>query len=97
MRPTEPKLINEIIQQYMRADGIAGKASRQQASYLWTEIVGPGINRYTTRRYVTDDGIMHVYLSSAVLKQELTFQRSHLVDAINRAVGQQAITDIVFH
>ena len=34
MRPTEPKLINEIIQQYMRADGIAGKASRQQASYL---------------------------------------------------------------
>lgn len=40
---------------------------------------------------------MHVYLSSAVLKQELTFQRSHLVDAINRAVGQQAITDIVFH
>ena len=55
MRPTEPKLINEIIQQYMRADGIAGKASRQQASYLWTEIVGPGINRYTTRRYVTDE------------------------------------------
>lgn len=97
MRRTEPQLISDIIKQYMRADGLADKAARQQASYLWTEIVGPGINRYTIRRYVTDDGTLHIYLSSAVLKQELSYQRSHLVKALNDAIGQQAITDIVFH
>lgn len=97
MRRTEPQLISDIIKQYMRADGLADRAARQRASYLWTEIVGPGINRYTLRRYVTDDGILHIYLSSAVLKQELTYQRSHLVKALNDAVGQQAITDIIFH
>lgn len=41
--------------------------------------------------------IMHVYITSAVLKNELSFNRRPLVEAINRAVGRNIITDIRFH
>ena len=35
-------------------DSVRDVARAQRLSYMWPEIVGPGINRYTTRRYVAD-------------------------------------------
>ena len=55
-----------------------------------------GINRYTTRRYVSG-GVLHVYLTSAPLKNELSFNRDRLISAINRVVGAEVITDVHFH
>ena len=96
MKRTEPKLLNDIIKDYLRADGMETRHNEQRAAYLWSEIVGPGINRYTTRRYV-NQGVMHVYISSASLKNELAFHKEELVKAINDAVGSTAITAIQFH
>lgn len=59
-------------------------------------MVGASINRYTTRRYV-DHGVLHVYLTSASLKNELGFVRDRLMDAINRWVGADVVKEIVFH
>lgn len=70
--------------------------AEHQACYLWPQIVGQGINRLTTRRYI-DHGIMHVYLTSAALRQELSFNADKLVELINRAVGSDVITAIRFH
>ena len=70
--------------------------AEQRALYMWPEIVGPGVNRYTTRRYV-DHGVMHVYLSSAVLKNELSFHKTSLVEQLNRAAGSNVISQIVLH
>lgn len=97
MKRTDPQSIRQIIEQYLRADGLEEKVLHQRASYVWPEVVGPGINRYTVRRFVADDGVMHVFLTSASLKNELSFHRTRLVEAINAAVGRQAITDIVIH
>ena len=58
--------------------------------------MGPGVNRYTFKRYV-DHGVMHVFLTSAALKNELSFHRARIVERINQAVGTQAITSIIFH
>ena len=51
----------------------------------------------TTRRYVDSNHIFHVYLTSAVVKNELSFNRTALVEALNKAVGSTVITDIKFH
>lgn len=96
MKRTEPKLLVDIIREAMNRDGIENSVDENRAAYLWAEVVGPGVNRYTTRRYV-EKGIMHVYITSAVLKNELSFNRRSLVEAINRAVGRNIITDIRFH
>ena len=96
MKRTEPKSVTEIIRESMDRAGLSDSMAQQQACYVWPEIVGPGVNRYTFRRYV-EKGVLHVYLSSAVLKQELAFHRSHLVEQINKAVGSEAITSIEFH
>ena len=63
---------------------------------MWADVAGPSINRYTLRRYV-DHGVMHVYLTSAPLKNELSYSRAALVEAINKAVGADVVKEIVIH
>lgn len=96
MKRTEPKSFAEIFDEGMRMAGASDTMAQQHACYLWPEIVGPGINRYTMRRYV-DGGVLHVYISSAPLKQELQFLRASIMEQLNAAVGSQAITSIEIH
>lgn len=96
MKRTDPKSIAQIIDETIEQSGLTNAMAEQRACYIWPEIVGPGVNRYTFRRYV-DHGIMHVYITSAALKNELSFHRTQIMQQINSAIGTDAITSIVFH
>jgi hypothetical protein len=97
MKKTEAESVGEIIHAVFQRVGLEEDEARQRALYLWPEIVGPGVNRLTTRRYVTAAGVMHVYVESAALKQDLQFMRSSLVSQLNNAVGSAAITELIIH
>ncbi len=97
MKRTDPKSVNQIIDEYLSHEGLTSTVDEQRAAYLWPEVVGHVINRYTTRRYVGRDGVLHVYISSAPLKQELAFCRERLVADINSIIGRPVITDIAIH
>lgn len=97
MKRTDPIRVGDIIRRVMQEEDTSGEMLRRQASYLWTEVVGPGINGYTYRRNVTPDGTLHVYISSAPLKNELSFMRTRLMNELNARVGADVITNIVIH
>lgn len=88
--------VGDIIRKVIEQQGLTDTWDQQRVCWLWPRIVGPAINRYTTRRYV-DHGVLHVYMSSAPLKNELSFSRASLVQALNSAAGRQVLTDIQFH
>ncbi len=96
MKRTEAQSIKEIIDKAISNQNLSGAFNEQKAGYVWQEIVGPTINRYTTRRYV-ENGILHVYISSAPLKNELQFLKTKLIAEVNKAVGTNVITNIVIH
>ncbi len=96
MKRSEAQSIKEIIDIALNESGMGSTFDEQKLCYLWPEVVGQSINRYTTRRYV-DKGILHVYLSSAALKNELQFHRSRLVEELNKAAGRNVISNIIIH
>ena len=96
MKRTEAQSIKDIIDAVINESGMNNSFDEQKLCYLWPEVVGPGINRYTTRRYV-ENGVFHVYLSSASLKNELQFHRSRLIEELNKAAGRNVITNIILH
>ena len=96
MKRTYPKHIAAIIDEAMNRAGLTDTFNEQRACSAWIDVVGPAINRYTLRRYV-DHGVMHVYLTSAPLKNELSFQRQALIAALNKTVGTDAIKELVIH
>lgn len=96
MKRREAKSVADIITESLEAVGMTDSFNRQRLCSLWPEVVGAGINRLTTRRFI-DGGTLHVYITSAALKNELQFNRQQLVEALNKAVGAQVIADIQFH
>lgn len=96
MKRSYPQRIDEIIDRALKESNTQTSFNEQKICYLWPEVVGPGINRYTTRRFV-ESGTLHVYISSSTLKNELQFMRSHLIVELNKAVGSDVINAIVIH
>lgn len=96
MKRTDPKSIAEIIDAALEQDGNAEMLARQRASYAWSEIVGQGVNRYTSRRYVAGS-TLHVYITSAPLKHELSFHLNRIIESINMTVGRNVINEIIIH
>jgi hypothetical protein len=96
MKRTDAKQVGEIIQAMIAATGQERTYDEQRICYLWPEIVGPAVNRYTMRRYV-DRRTLHVYLSSASLKNDLLYMRERLVGLLNEAAGGQIIDNIEIH
>ncbi len=95
MQKTDPKSVRQIIDQIMDKSARKSDILEMRASALWPDIVGPGVNRYTLRRYVKN-GVMYVSLSSGALKQELSFQRQEIINAINRILGKEVLREIRF-
>lgn len=97
MKRTDPLSIRQIIDKALSADsGMRQSMLEQRVCYLWPEVVGASINRYTMRRFV-DNGRLHVFISSGPLKGELAFHKSALVEQLNKAAGANVITDVVIH
>ncbi len=96
MEKTEPLLIREIVERVL--DEGLGKIEvlEHRAAALWPRIVGQGINRCTTMRYVKK-GVLHVYLSSSALKSEIEFSKSNIIKAINEALGQEVLQSLRVH
>lgn len=96
MKRTDPKQIGSIIDEAMARAGLSDTLNEQRASAAWIDVVGPAINRYTSRRYM-DKGVLHVYMTSAPLKNELMFNRDKLIQALNHTVGVDVVKEIQFH
>lgn len=96
MKRQEARTFGDIFNEAIRHTGLESAYDEQRASYLWPEIVGPAVNRMTTRRYV-EGGVLHVYISSASLKSELSFLTAKLLQRINESIGKEVIKSIVIH
>lgn len=96
MKRREAIRVDAIIKEAMAASGATDTFRQQQACFVWPEIVGPAINRCTTRRWVDRD-VMHVCINSASLKHELAFVAPQIIERVNRAVGVDVIKKLVFH
>ncbi len=96
MKRTDALSVGEIINRVVANAGLTDVMAAQQACYLWPEVVGQGINRYTSRRYI-EGRILHVYITSAALRNDLVMLRDRLIAELNRRAGGNAIDDIKIH
>ncbi|MDE5940667.1 MAG: DUF721 domain-containing protein [Muribaculaceae bacterium] len=96
MKRTDPMSVRQIIDMVVDRSASKTEMLQHRASYMWPDIVGQGVNRHTTRRYVSR-GVLHVYLDSAPMKTEIEFQKSAIVAAINAALGSEVLTNLVIH
>lgn len=95
MKRTEAKSIAEIIGDFMQQEDIELTMLEHRALQHWVNVVGPGVNRMTTERYV-ENGVITVKISSAALRNDLMLSRSAIIAQLNQLVGKPVIKEIIF-
>lgn len=96
MKKTYPKHIAAIIDSAIAQAGLTDTMNEQRAASLWADVVGPTINRYTLKRFV-EHGTLHVFITSAPLKNELSFVKTKIIERINAAIGVEVVKEIQIH
>ena len=94
MKGNNNKTIGEIIKKLMKNPKISKKLDQLDALDIWKEIVGKTIVKYITEQKVYNN-ILYVKLKSAVVRNELSYKKSELINKINHKSGKTIITDII--
>nr|WP_304329013.1 DUF721 domain-containing protein [Phocaeicola plebeius] len=95
MKRNNTEQIGDVLQQFLRQQGLETPLNEYRLVDAWKDVVGPVIARYTTNLFIKNQ-VLYVSLSSSVIRQELMMGREMLVRNLNAQVGSQVIVNIVF-
>ncbi len=95
MERRKAEFFGNVMMRFLRQSGLESPLNEYRLLSSWGEVAGEVAQRYTQDVYIRNQ-CLYVKLRSAVLRAELMMKRTQLVEALNRRVGAQVITDIVF-
>lgn len=95
MKRNDAEQIGLLVQQYLRWESLEAPLNERRLINAWPEVLGPTIASYTKDLFIKNQ-VLYVHLTSAALRQELMMGRELLVRNLNRHVGAQVITNIIF-
>ena len=88
------KSIGEAINEFLRHFKLEEKITETRIAASWEKVMGKHIAKYT-RRIVLKNGVLYVYVESAVMRNELLMARQKIKDMINQETGKDVIEDVV--
>lgn len=84
--------LGDLIKEYRLEKGLKDAAVLN----IWEDIAGKVITARTKRIYLKD-GVLHIYLTSSVLRNELMMLRDSLKSRINSRAGEEVVREIMLH
>lgn len=95
MRKKNMESIEEVLQQFFSENEVfKRKLGESRILSGWNELIGTSIASYTTNLYIRNS-VLHVQVSSSVLRSELIIHRHSLIAKLNKHAGMDVITDLV--
>ena len=94
MRKSDTRKIGEVISDYMREMKIDRKIMEARLINSWPSIVGTTIARQTEKIYIRK-GVFYVHLRSPVLRNELSYMKTRIMEVLNETAGEVIITSVV--
>ena len=95
MKRTQAIKISEILRDFYKENPqIRQKILEVRVQRAWGELLGPMIMRSTQQLFVKNR-VLHVFLNSSVLRNELLLNRKRLLKSLNDYAGEEVINDIV--
>lgn len=89
----EVKSISDLLNMYLRREGLETPLLQKRAIDAWDNIMGAMITRYTGEKFIKNQ-TLYVKITNPALRQDLSMMRTRIVQRINQAVGSHVITDV---
>ena len=95
MKRTQALPVGEILHDFYKENPLLKqKILEVRIQRAWGEVLGPMIMRSTQKLFVKNR-VLHVFLNSSVLRNELLLNRKRLLKNLNDYAGEEVIGDII--
>ncbi|TAI49317.1 DUF721 domain-containing protein [Flagellimonas allohymeniacidonis] len=86
--------LSDALKEFVKENKLQKGMDRVNAKEAWQNLMGNGVNSYTTSVELKND-TLHVSLSSSVLREELSLGKTKIMAMLNEELGQELIKKIV--
>jgi len=86
--------LGEALQEFISENKLQKGMDRVNAREAWINLMGNGVNNYTTAIELRSDTLF-VSLSSPVLREELSLGKSKIIKLLNEELGKNLISKII--
>ena len=86
--------LSDVLKHIMESNNLQKGLDKIDVREAWKNLMGNGVNNYT-REIMLKNGTLYVELTSAVLREELSYGREKIVKMINEDLGREVVTNVV--
>lgn len=91
---TGENAISDVLKEFIQANKLQGGMDTINVRDAWKNLMGNGVNTYT-REIMLKGSTLYVELTSAVLREELSFGRDKIIKMINEEIGREVVKDVI--
>jgi hypothetical protein len=93
-RTNDSEAISDVLKGFIEANNLQKGMDAVNVRDAWKNLMGPGVNNYTSE-IMLKNGTLYVQLTSAVLREELSYGRAKIVAMINEELGREVVKDVI--
>jgi hypothetical protein len=86
--------IGSILSEIIKTNKLESGLNQVSVEDAWRNTMGNGVNTYT-RNIILKNTTLYVELTSAVLREELSYGKDKIIKIINEELGRDVITAVV--
>tara|TARA_B100001057_G_scaffold483435_1_gene560204 strand:- start:641 stop:943 length:303 start_codon:yes stop_codon:yes gene_type:complete len=91
----EPKIISKVLDDIVHSKALKTGLTNAKVNQLWPKLMGKNIDSYTDK-IIVKNKTLTVSLTSAPLREELTYGKDKIIKMINEETGIKLIEKIIF-
>lgn len=88
------KRLSEVLKLFKDKKNLSDGLNQVEVQRAWSEQMGPAIEKHTLKTYLKKNTLF-VRLDSAVLREELSYGKTKIINNLNESIGEELIKKIV--
>lgn len=93
-RFNEENSLQDILKEFIQVNKLDAGMDKIDVEQAWKNLMGNGVNNYT-EEVLLKKSTLYVKLSSAVLRNELSYGKDKIIKMINEEMGKEIVKSIV--
>lgn len=86
--------LSDALKEFVSENNLQSGLDKVNVEHAWEEMMGNGVNSYTTSVKLNGD-TLYVQLTSSVLREELSYGKEKIITMLNEALGRKLIKKII--
>lgn len=86
--------ISDVLKQFIEKNKLQAGMDVIDVQAAWKSLMGNGVNSYT-KEVVLKGSTLYVSLTSAVLREELSYGKEKIIKMINEELRKEVVTNVI--